>query len=103
MLFRSVIQNPDGMTTQRVVPIGIDGSGQRRRDLEVSASAIRSFGTASFPSLQPEERMTLLHTELPEIVRRDLAFRGLLSESSSISSRLLAWIEIAVGPGGTGG
>jgi hypothetical protein len=96
-IWRVVIQNQDGMTTQRVVPIGVDGSGQRRRDLELIASAIRSFGTESLPSLQPEQRSTLLNTELPEIVRRDLAFRGLLSESSSISSRLLAWIEIGTG------
>jgi hypothetical protein len=102
-IWRVVIQNQEGMTTQRVVPIGVDGSGQRRRDLEVNASAIRSLDTASLPSLQPEQRSTLLHTGLPEIVRRDLAFRGHLSESSSISSRLLAWIEIEPSSGGTAG
>jgi len=102
-IWRVVIQNQEGMTTQRVVPIGVDGSGQRRRDLEVNASSIRSLDTASLPSLQPEQRSTLLHTGLPEIVRRDLAFRGHLSESSSISSRLLAWIEIEPSSGGTAG
>lgn len=91
--WRVVIQDQDGMTTQRVVPIAIDNSGQRRRDLEFNVSAIRHFSGASVPSLRPEQRTTLLHTELPEIVRRDLAFRGNLSDSASISSRLLAWIE----------
>ena len=91
--WRVVIQDQEGMTTQCVVPIAIDNSGQRRRDLEFNASAIRHFSGASIPSLRPEQRSALLHTELPEIVRRDLAFRGNLSDSASISSRLLAWIE----------
>ncbi len=94
-IWRIVIQDQDGMTTQRVIPIAIDDSGQRRRDLEFNASAIRRFSGASLPSLRPEQRTALLHTELPEIVRRDLAFQGRLSDSSSISSRLLAWIEFS--------
>ena len=94
-IWRVVIQDQDGMTTQRVIPIAIDDSGQRRRDLEFNASAIRRFSGASLPSLRPEQRTALLHMELPEIVRRDLAFQGRLSDSSSISSRLLAWIEFS--------
>jgi len=101
-IWRVVIQTQEGMTTQRIVPIGVDITGQRRRDLEINASTLRSFGIAVAPQLRPEQRNTLLSTELPEIVRRDLAFKGLLFESSSISSRLLAWIEIEPGSGGTG-
>jgi len=91
-----VIQNPDGMTTRRIIPVAIDPSGQRRRDIEISAVVIRDLNASSIHSLQPQQRRALLHTELPEIVRRDLAFRGHLSESSSISSRLLAWIEFGI-------
>jgi hypothetical protein len=96
-IWRVVIQNSDGMTTRRIVPIAIDGTGQRRRDVEIGAPVIRNFDAASVPFLQPEQRGALLNADLPEIVRRDLAFRGHLSESSSISSRLLAWIEIGNG------
>ena len=92
-IWRVVLQNPDGVAMRRIIPIAVDSVGQRRRDVEVNAMAIRNLWTASIPSLQPGQRRALLHTDLPEIVRRDLAFRGYLSESSSISLRLLAWIE----------
>jgi hypothetical protein len=92
-IWRVVIQNPDGMTMRRIVPIAVDSAGQRRREVEVNALTIRNLYTSSVPSLQPDQRRGLLHGDLPEILRRDLAFKGYLSESSSISSHLLAWIE----------
>jgi hypothetical protein len=96
-----VIQNSNGKTAQRIVPIAVDGSGQRKRDVEISAPEIRNLYAAAVPLMQPEQRRDLLHADLPEIVRRDLAFRGHLSDSSTISSRLLAWIEFGNGLGNT--
>jgi hypothetical protein len=100
-IWRVIIQNSDGMTMRRIIPIAVDSMGQRRHDVEIGTSAIRSLCTALVPSLQSEQRNALLHTDLPEIIRRDLAFRGHLSESSAISSRLLAWIEFGTGLGET--
>jgi hypothetical protein len=96
-IWRVVIQNSEGMTTRRIVPIAVDGLGQRKREVEISAPIIQNFYASSVHSMQPEQRMDLLHADLPEILRRDLAFRGHLSESSTISSRLLAWIEFGNG------
>lgn len=72
-------------------------SAQRKREVEIIAPAIRNLYAASVPSMQPEQRSALLLADLAEILRRDLAFRGHLSESSTISSRLLAWIEFGNG------
>jgi superfamily II DNA or RNA helicase len=96
-IWRVVIQNSEGMTTRRIVPIAVDGLGQRKREVEISSPAIQNLYSASVPSMQPEQRRALLHADLPEILRRDLAFKGHLSESSTISSRLLAWIEFGNG------
>jgi hypothetical protein len=84
------------MTTRRIIPIAVDPLGQRRRDIEIGAAAIRNLNASLAHSLQPEQRRALLQAQLPEIVRRDLTFRGHLSESSTISSRLLAWIEFGI-------
>jgi hypothetical protein len=102
-IWRVVIQNSEGMTTRRIVPIAVDGLGQRKRDVEISATPIRNLYAESVPLMQPEQRRALLRADLPEIVRRDLAFRGHLSESSTISSRLLAWIEFGNSLGETVG
>ena len=66
-IWRVVLQNPDGMTTRRIIPIAVDSLGQRRRDIEANAVAIRNLCTSSVPSLQPEQRKALLHLELPRL------------------------------------
>jgi hypothetical protein len=89
-----LLRNPDGMSARLIVPIAVDRSGNRSPDLESSARDIRLLSATAIATLLPEERSTLLIAVFPEILRRDLAFKGHLAETTSISSRLLAWIEL---------
>ena len=91
------------MTTRRIVPIAVDGLGQRKRDVEISALAIRNLYAESVPLMQPEQRRALLRADLPEIVRRDLAFRGHLSESTYNLFTIACLIEFETSSGETVG
>jgi superfamily II DNA or RNA helicase len=89
-----LLKNPDGMSAKIIIPIAVDRSGKRRPDLESSARDVRLLSATPIATLLPEERAALLVSAFPEILRRDLAFKGHLADATSISSRLLAWIEL---------
>ncbi len=89
-----ILRNPDGTNARLTMPIAVDRSGNRRPDLESNVRDIRLLSAAHTANLLTEERTSLLVSVLPEVLRRDLAFKGHLTEATSISSRLLAWIEL---------
>ena len=79
---------------QRVIPLGIDAAKQRSRSVELAADSLTSFRAAGEALFTADERAELLSVTLPEMLRRDLAYKGHLSDSVNMSSRLLAWIEL---------
>ena len=59
-----------------------------------------SYAFGSEPRVDPVLRAAgvanlLLGSFFPEILQRDLAFKGHLSDGALISSRLLAWVELS--------
>ena len=42
-----------------------------------------------------DRRTSLVHRDLPEMIRRELAHAGSLPEGASFAARLLAWIELS--------
>jgi hypothetical protein len=61
--------------------------------VEDAAEYLVNLHPATAGLLPQSERETLLQEGLPEIIRRDLVFKGHLSDAVTFSSRLLAWIE----------
>jgi hypothetical protein len=53
-----------------------------------------NLAPVSEPVLTNATRIELASIVIPDMLRRDLAHKGLLSESVTISWRLLAWIEL---------
>lgn len=92
-IWRIVLQDSDERTVQRVVRVGVDQQGQRDRRVEDAAEFLVNLQPATVGLLSQSERETLLQEGLPEIIRRDLVFKGYLSDTVTFSSRLLAWIE----------
>jgi superfamily II DNA or RNA helicase len=78
---------------QRVIPIGLDDQGKRSKAIELLVNSCNLL-RASEPVLTSAIRAELVSTVLPDMLRRDLAHKGLLSESITLAWRLLAWIEI---------
>jgi superfamily II DNA or RNA helicase len=91
------IHGMNGQYQQRVVTLGVDADGARSRDVERLASSLKKIDFVPESSNSIQQRHDLVRQIFPEMIRRDLAHSGLLSETSSLSLRLLAWIELGSG------
>ena len=80
---------------QRVVPIGVDGQGRRSKAVETVLNSLSSLDARSVSVFTEEERRGLVRTVIPEMLRRDLTHKGLLSDSVTVAWRLLAWVELS--------
>ncbi len=47
------------------------------------------------PNSQPAKRTEAIKSVIPDMLRRELVHAGVLSEDASLSTKLLAWIELA--------
>jgi hypothetical protein len=88
------IHGTGGQFHQGVVPLGVDEQGERCRAVEQLADTIRELLKFDTAILEPDERRRLASSVLPEMLRRELSYQGLLNDDASFSSKLLAWIEI---------
>jgi len=79
---------------QRIIPIGLDSQGKRNKAIEPLTASFGSLSPASESVSTPATRAELVNTTIPDMLRRDLIHRGLLSGSVTMSWRLLAWIEL---------
>src|SRR5262249_21988177 len=79
---------------QRIISIGVDAQGKRNKAIELLAESFGKLSPASESAMTPHSRTELVQTTLPDMLRRDLIHKGLLSESVTMSWRLLAWIEL---------
>ena len=79
---------------QKVIPIGLDDQGKRSKATEIALLSLGSLCPASEAIFTPAARTELVATLIPEMLRRDLAHNGLLSESVTMDRRLLAWVEL---------
>ena len=77
-----------------IIPIGLDESAERNKSLEAMASQILDLQPATESVFDAERRAELVRSVLPEMIRRDLHHRGLLSDSVTPDWRLLAWVEL---------
>ena len=78
---------------QRILPVGLDQDGNRCPRIERFAESLSNLKPASSGIFSAANRTNLVSTTIPEMLRRDLAHKGLLSESVTLAWRLLAWIE----------
>ena len=80
---------------QRVIPIGLDAQGKRDKAIEPMLASLASLGPAFKSLFTPAMRKELATVVVPDMLRRDLAHKGMLSESVTMNWRLLAWVELA--------
>jgi hypothetical protein len=78
---------------QRVIPIGLDGQGKRNKAIEVLLPSLGNLSPATENIFTTAARTELATTAIPDMLRRDLAHKGLLSDSVTVDRRLLAWVE----------
>ena len=80
---------------QKVIPIGLDDLGQRSKAIEAMLPSLGTLSPTSESIFAPATRTELAATVIPEMLRRDLIHKGLLSDSITMDWRLLAWVEFA--------
>lgn len=78
----------------KVVFVGIDADGNRCKPLERMLDSLAALAPSSASLLTPEKRAEYATALLPEMLHRDLAHKGLLTDSATLAWRLLAWVEV---------
>jgi hypothetical protein len=79
---------------QQIIPIGLDNQGKRNKGIELMLASLANLGPASESLITPATRKELATAIVPDMLRRDLAHKGMLSESVTMNWRLLAWVEL---------
>jgi hypothetical protein len=72
----------------------VDAQGKRSKPIELLAASFANLSAASESQIAPATRTELVSATIPDMLRRDLIHKGLLTESVTMSKRLLAWIEL---------
>jgi len=92
--WRVEIRGVKGQVQQRVATIGLNAQGERSRPLEQLDDALLRLEPGGDPLLDPTRRTDLVRNVVPEMIRRDLAHAGILTDGASFAARLLAWVEL---------
>lgn len=88
------LQDATQRFTQKLISIGLDDQGKRSKAIELLGTLLRNLSPSSQSEVTSAGRIDLVNTVLPDMLRRDLAHKGLLSDSITLAWRLLAWIEL---------
>lgn len=88
------LQDADQRFMQRIIPVGLDREFRRCPQIERLWDSLCDLSPASSMVYSAEDRSRLVSATIPEMLRRDLAHKGLLSESVTLAWKLLAWVEL---------
>ena len=94
-VWRVEIHGTSGYFRQAIVPLAVDASGHRLPTGEALLSGIREIQPAPAGVLTNEQRKELVASTLPEMLRREVEHRGLLTEDSSLAMQLIGWVELS--------
>ncbi|HET6880581.1 MAG TPA: helicase-related protein [Pirellulales bacterium] len=84
-----------GQFHQRVVTVGLSSNGERSRVVERHADETLDLEPVNEAVFDVGHRTKLVRLTIPEMIRRDLSHAGILSAEGSMSTRLLAWVELS--------
>ncbi len=93
------IHGPDGYFRQAVIPLAVDANGQRLPSGDSILAGLCGLQPAGTAAVDRSAQNELAVSVLPEMLRREVQYRGLLREGSSLAMRLIAWVEIGEGGG----
>ena len=94
-IWRVESHSGQGQVQQRILTIGLTPEGERSRPLERLVDQIHDLQPSDQAVFDTLRRAELVRSAVPEMIRRELAHAGVLTEDTSFSARLLAWVEVA--------
>ena len=93
-IWHVALQDASQRSLQKVIPLGLGDHGQRSKSIELLVNSLGRLRPGAESAFNADKRTELVSTVIPEMLRRDLAHKGMLSDSVTLNWRLLAWIEI---------
>lgn len=97
-IWQAVVQAAGGQVNQRVVRLGITPNGDRSTQLERLGKVLLSLQVSETPKIDPERIASLVNGTTTEMLRRDLAHAGVLTQEASFSKRLIGLVEVVRKP-----
>ncbi|MEX2215951.1 MAG: SNF2-related protein [Phycisphaeraceae bacterium] len=92
-VWRVEVHGANGYFRQAVVPLAVDGTGQRLPTGETMLAQLGQLGPSVTASVEGVNRNEVVARTLPEMLRREAQHRGLLREGSSLAMQLIGWVE----------
>lgn len=100
-IWQVVVQAAGGQVNQRVTRLGITPNGERSTQLERCGRDLLSLQVSETPKIDSERIASLVNETTPEMLRRDLAHAGVLTQEASFSKRLIGLVEVVRKPDST--
>jgi superfamily II DNA or RNA helicase len=94
-VWRAEIQGAGGYYRQAIIPLAVDKAGRRLPTAEAILNRTIDIQPAVEAVIDAPQRNELTTAVLPEMLRREIAHRGLLRDDSSLAVQLLAWLELS--------
>lgn len=88
------IHGPGGYFRQAVIPIAVDGAGNRLPTADAMLTQLREIQPAVEGAISGGKRQELVTSTIPEMLRREVEHRGLLQEGTSLAMQLVGWVEM---------
>jgi len=79
---------------QRIVTICVNQDGDRSRPLERLSDHLHSLQPSDQLLFDESRRADLVRSVIPNMIRRELEYAGVLTEETSFSAKMLAWVEV---------
>lgn len=93
-VWRAEIHGAGGFFRQAIVPIAVDPAGHRLPVGDALLNGLRDLRPELEGVVDREQRHHLVSAVLPEMLRRDVEHRGLVTEGSSLATQLIGWVEL---------
>ena len=93
-MWHLLLQDASEHVIHKIAPMGLSHDGKRNNEIEQLANSLRDLLPGVATSFTQTQRQHLVVTILPDMLRRDLAYKGQLIDSVTMAWRLLAWIEV---------
>jgi hypothetical protein len=94
-VWRIETHSGQGRVQQRILSLGLNCDGERSHPLERLLDRLGDLQPCDEAVFDSNRRAELVRSVAPEMIRRELAHTGVLTEEASFSARLLAWVELA--------
>lgn len=93
-VWRIEVHGIGGYFCQSVMPLAVDVQGNRIPTSDAMLAALRNFQPAMESMIDQSKRNEFVTSVLPEMLRREVEYRGLLREGCSLGMNMVAWAEL---------